>query len=449
MSVDWDVARVLVNYSSTELQLKFLDALKDLEGKVYDPAITINDIPHKLTYEKVARLISPNVSIPQRRTFLSDIEFLTLYYSKHEKSSSPIVVYAGSSSGNHLYFLHEMFPNVKWVLIDPMPCLMFIDTIPTSYRCAPHPKIIHLRTSKTPYSGNRYEIELSINNAQSVCNFIRESEFSFYIIEDLMTIELAKILKNTNCLLISDIRTNSFSDYDVNKNDLDILWNNIQQFNWVKIMEPQMYMVKFRSYYYVHSPLPDIANGHQINEDLEYAKKYCGVDFLEDYENKISTYLKGKFHLLCFSTRFNTETKLIGEDHTDNMTFSNIWYESRMFYFNAIYRSFVSHKNPMEDPEIGRDQCNDCAKEAYILKQYYKIFPTKRSIRDEMLVKMDILSTKKLLNPPYMMIPHGTMFGLTDEYIDRVINLREFLYKDADGSSELVYKIKWESVAFD
>lgn len=54
----------------------------------------------------------------QRKLLLSEIEFLTLY-SQH--SSNMLVVYAGAAPGTHTNFLANLFPHLRFVLVDPAP----------------------------------------------------------------------------------------------------------------------------------------------------------------------------------------------------------------------------------------------------------------------------------------------------------------------------------------
>ena len=53
----------------------------------------------------------------QRKLLFSEIEFLTLY-----GHLAKTVVYAGAAPGTHINYLSkELFPEHKWVLVDPAP----------------------------------------------------------------------------------------------------------------------------------------------------------------------------------------------------------------------------------------------------------------------------------------------------------------------------------------
>ena len=62
---------------------------------------------------------SGNLHFGQRKLLLSEIEFLTL--AKRGNPNPKIVLYAGAAPGNHIPFLADMFPEVYWVLFDPLP----------------------------------------------------------------------------------------------------------------------------------------------------------------------------------------------------------------------------------------------------------------------------------------------------------------------------------------
>jgi len=52
----------------------------------------------------------------QRKLFLSELEFLTMY-----GVPGALVVYAGAAPGTHTRYLIELFPELKFVLVDPAP----------------------------------------------------------------------------------------------------------------------------------------------------------------------------------------------------------------------------------------------------------------------------------------------------------------------------------------
>eukprot|EP00796_Vickermania_ingenoplastis_P004335 gene4335-3149_t len=58
----------------------------------------------------------------QRKLLLSEVEFLSSIFEERGGDQRPLlVVYAGAANGQHLPFLFQLFPSVKFVLIDPAP----------------------------------------------------------------------------------------------------------------------------------------------------------------------------------------------------------------------------------------------------------------------------------------------------------------------------------------
>lgn len=52
----------------------------------------------------------------QRKLLMSEIEYLTLHGDK-----ASLIVYAGAAPGTHIAILSEMFPQHRFILVDPAP----------------------------------------------------------------------------------------------------------------------------------------------------------------------------------------------------------------------------------------------------------------------------------------------------------------------------------------
>jgi len=57
----------------------------------------------------------------QRKLFLSELEFLTIYETSLKKAGGSLVVYIGAAAGIHIVYLCKLFPDIKWHLYDPSP----------------------------------------------------------------------------------------------------------------------------------------------------------------------------------------------------------------------------------------------------------------------------------------------------------------------------------------
>lgn len=74
-----------------------------------------NHIPRTLKYTMSSGIINKNCHFGQRKLLLTEIE----YYNMLNKSKEYLVVYPGSASCEHLPVILQLFPNLKFLLIDP------------------------------------------------------------------------------------------------------------------------------------------------------------------------------------------------------------------------------------------------------------------------------------------------------------------------------------------
>jgi hypothetical protein len=87
-------------------------------GVKLSPYVNLSPESHQLPYnpKDAKALRGVNVHQGQRKLLMSEIQLLTLYYSKN--TVHPWLVYVGSAPGTHLLFLHKMFPHVRFSLWD-------------------------------------------------------------------------------------------------------------------------------------------------------------------------------------------------------------------------------------------------------------------------------------------------------------------------------------------
>jgi hypothetical protein len=85
----------------------------------YNDNFTYNysDIPNVLKYENTAPRPKNVVHWGQLKLFLTTLFFLVKYIEPSDKDVR--IIYAGSAVGHNILILSEMFPNIKWYLIDP------------------------------------------------------------------------------------------------------------------------------------------------------------------------------------------------------------------------------------------------------------------------------------------------------------------------------------------
>jgi len=360
----------------------------------------------------------------QRKLLMSEIEFLTFYarfFIQFQSNQTflfsifcrkgSIVVYAGAAPGTHTNFLSLLFPEVKFLLVDPANFDAWeTDKIEIINGCFTDEMAEDLGRRSTSSSSTIHEIKREDLNET-------EEEFDFDDISHLLgdddektendemtkiqpplkkkrvhdssTIETTDSMQrhkdnesprkfedngdlkcndsphsfsedqvlrghvsggdNLDILFISDIRSTEDSMSDQLKEERVSLDMNMQK-NWHLRTKCRASMLKFRLPY------------------LDPKKSENGG--LSD-EEKFTEYLDGIIFLPVWGPRTTTETRLVATG--DKMTrWDNKLYEDQMFYFNIHFRTVYFPHTLQENGGEGLDHCFDCASEAFILEHYLR-----------------------------------------------------------------------------
>ena len=99
------------------------------------PIVKLDDIQHKMKYTAKNKIVKPQNHFGQRKLLLSEIQFLN-------KVSNEYILYAGSAPGNKSYLLSLLYPEKKFILVDPNEYKIIVDK--HIHREIKHPDIIHL-----------------------------------------------------------------------------------------------------------------------------------------------------------------------------------------------------------------------------------------------------------------------------------------------------------------
>lgn len=357
--------------------------IRDLSLKM-KPIITFDNIQNNsyINYEEDCSKKNMGLHIGQRKLLLNEIQFLTL--CNKVKNNPKYCIYAGSAPGNKTYLLSQLFPDVKFILIDPNIFNLLIyesNNITKNHRNVKNPNIIHLY-SGYQYSGNKYNDNLENKKITSLpklqqnklINFIIESDYKIFIIEDYMSNEFAELFKLLPvCSFISDIRSNvKLHSYP---SDFDIVWNMTMMFNWINILEPEVSVFKFRTPFYNDGILDFNQFKHIFGDTFEVCKKF-GIDFIENYNKKIFKVVKSVLYLQPWKGPTSTEMRSViykNDIITKNFIDCDIKnIENTLFYYNKISR-LLYHTNNNADRKIHFCNCNDCAIENDIWVNYFKL----------------------------------------------------------------------------
>jgi len=320
------------------------------------PSITVDDIGNAMPYED-HKIFRTSVHIGQRKLALSEIQFLT----QNAKQETPtICVYAGAAPGVKMAYVGELFPQIKFLLVDPNP-FMINGGEP-----------VFLRTRKDDV--------MDLDESRIAVRDFLAGDKQLYIINTIFTNGLAQALGELvhAPLFISDIRTNLTNPIP---DTLDLIYNYSMQFNWITHMKPLMSMMKWRHPFYESGDDDVISEFNEKGDDFikaefEISRKF-GIDFMDNFAKRELVFPCGIAYLQCWQGHSSTETRIwIARDDLDN--FKNYGspdsYDNKLFYYNCIERCYMMRANPNANRRLGFDHCNDCAIENDIWEKYTKIY---------------------------------------------------------------------------
>lgn len=379
-------------FGTAEYQELLAARLADQKAVGKLPAqITLDDIPCELKYTSAGKMPQPAFHIGQRKLFMSELQFLNSL--PVEITAEPFyVVYAGAAPSNKILYLSNMYPQCKFILVDPNEFNIYIERVGQSHWKTQNitSSIVYLAAKYHDYPHIWDAVESRMNAARSensrtaailahqidVIEFIVDSPARIFLWEDYYTCEISEMLRGLPgpTYFWSDIRTNAQDA----PTDLDILWNLAQQYNWIKILEPIAAMVKFRCPFYdSEGHLEANYNKEPYAADLERAREDYGIDFITDYRARKLRYFSGRVYLQTWEGANSTETRLwIADCVAKPVEYDYFAYENKFFAYNNCDRIFLLHENPLVDDqpalarELGLDYCNDCAIEARIWQDY-------------------------------------------------------------------------------
>jgi hypothetical protein len=317
-----------------------------------------------LKYTSGNRMLRRGDHIGQRKLLLNEIQFLTKY------NDHKICIYAGSAPGNKTHLLSELFPDIKFILIDPNEFNMVITNTQQNHRTLKHKDIVHLY-SGYPTKSNEYmnkkESDMNDNEKKTLINFIETSKYKIFVIEDYMNNAYAELFKQLGeTIFISDIRSNT-SEKGGNPLDIDIYWNTSMMYNWMNILTPVCSMVKIRMPYGTDKNI----KYDMYMEEFKYSKK-LGIDFLDGHKKHIFKFCKSEIYLQAWAGQSSSEIRMYVEKKNINklITYDINDIEGRMFYLNLIDRTWHLHKNENASKKLCFCYCNDCALENLIWTEY-------------------------------------------------------------------------------
>lgn len=241
----------------------------------------------------------------QKKLMYSEIEFL-LWVEEQIGQVPLVMVYVGAASGTHLIKMSEMFPQVKFHLYDKAK----------------------FNSRLRPPQFKIYQQYFLDKDAHKWKKFREEHS-------------------DQPLVLVSDIRTASWSTMDAFTVEKQVKQDQDWQMNWHQIMGPDFSMFKFR--------LP--------------------------WDDGQTEYLRGKDRLQIYPGHNSTETRLWVEKGAPLVMYDNRKHEEQLAFFNRVLR-VANYHNPLDQMTLeerkGTDNCTpmddryDAAAEAILLEAYLK-----------------------------------------------------------------------------
>ena len=295
----------------------------------------------------------------------SEIEFLS-YCSKYIDINKCLIVYIGAQPGFRLkkIFIDLLFPNLKFLLYDPMPFDIEED------------KNFIIKTDKDGwFDDNKIEQVLKIANGRKILYIsdIRLSDENFYIKENIIYKDM------------------------------------IKQQNWGIMMKAEFMLLKFRMFFYEKSidEINFINNNFIINDLKKYNLFYNINNKKQSSINKYLLYLNGKIYSQIYQGPISTETRLLVKKikyykNKDNYEskfqdgykmryYNNLKYEQILNYFNNTIRieEYVYKKSYKLEKYLPNYYINyTSASEYYIIYNYFKYYKKENSITIKKIINI-------------------------------------------------------------
>jgi hypothetical protein len=372
----------------------FFDIVLRSRADPIPPKVNINEIVGKMEYIPGMYIFSPTIHIGQRKLFISEIQFLTKYLSNYDDEA--IILYIGAAPSIHTGYLSSFFPNVRFLLIDPGRF---------DVRGVAPKRFVKNKEGKWNIARIFENIREYSRESKDVRIFTLQDEFTNEMASDIATI---KYEIDMPIYLISDVRTSLAKDWGY-PSDLDLIFNLSQQYNWIRLIEPIAWMVKFRHPFYVDRDIEhfeDNYNKSPYRENFIVSRGLYNIDFVENYRNKRMIYLGGDINIQAWPPHMSSETRLTAGHISIVEHMNYLDYQDRLFYHNKIERGFGIHVNPDADEKIGFDYCGDCSLEWYVWNEY------KKKYNNELVVNIidNVKELSRVLEKPLLADAHGYLY---------------------------------------
>jgi Poly A polymerase regulatory subunit len=297
--------------------------------------LTFADLTDIRAYDPSIRGVNRHYG--QRKLAMEEIDFLT------RVSSSACVLYLGAAPGHKSAFVASLFPNVKFLMMDPCD----FDIVP------------HANVTVSTHTGKEPPLQTKLTHIT--------------IWQRAMTCEVATLLAQAwtqPFYVISDVRTAQYHD---DPECSDIVYNLAQTYNWMRILKPTLSILKFRHPFHNQSDIEFRRETNSILMQTEIARaKRDGLDVIADYNRDRVVFFDGELMLQPWVANTSAETRLITACTTLRDWGDHLTYEGKMFHYNTTIRKTQAFST---QPVEGMCRCHDCALEQQVWLRYIASHP--------------------------------------------------------------------------
>lgn len=336
----------------------------------------------KLTDEEQLRL---GMHRGQIKLAIAELHFLAEHLEQADEPA--VVVYVGAAPTCKAMLHVLLFPNVKFLMIDPANFDIrvteknnhlhgFEEITYWSSIAAPRGRYFdpisnEEKIGKMPNSLKSDALLVKENYGKYIDHFYN-SDNKIFLNQQYLTIESADFLKellesrvnyskykDAKTIFWSDIRSRTGNNV-TNENILD---DNILCMLVMNKIKPQYSMIKFRAFY-----------GNKIKEMPNMASvglfgKTFGINPIQSTENGKILFYKGIIHNQCWRSSSSTETRLwltLDNILAGPVEYDNTKHEEVNFYYNMVSR--IAGMYQSYAPELYYGHCADCSIESYVWK---------------------------------------------------------------------------------
>lgn len=361
------------------------------------------DTTQSLEYEDIKdenrKRIMDKLHKGQRKLLIAEIGHLSNCIKSTDKA---IVFYIGAGPGDKAWLITKLFPNVKFVFIDPTRFQIVLDSGQTyadevnssNYKSIDityigryakhntHPvKYFHNGGEHFGDCPDNGDIFANPNCYDEYIDYIYNSSNRIFINERYASLRASVFAKKLFearpdyvSIFWSDIRSVSKSK----PTGQDIIADNYFNMSMLELCKPDYAMIKFRTPY---SKITNLSKGLAVPREADFTirctEKLFDIDIATEAAKGNIAFFGGDIHVECWSPRHSTESRLYltkSQICKNNIKWYNCEeYENSFYHYNEIIRIAGLYENEWVGDVDGMDHHTDCALEGKIWTLYKSI----------------------------------------------------------------------------